>query len=45
MGKYGSRTIDLVCVSETLGKLGEVDEMVRDNFCFWSVSGAAKNET
>ena len=26
-GKYGSSTIDLVCVGETVGKIGEVDEM------------------
>ena len=26
-GKYGSRTIDLVCVGETVGKIGEVDEI------------------
>ena len=25
--KYGSRTIDLVCAGETVGKIGEVDEM------------------
>ena len=26
-GKYGSRIIDLVCAGETVGKIGEVDEM------------------
>ena len=26
-GKYGSRTVDLVCAVETVGKIGEVDEM------------------
>ena len=26
-GKYGSSTVDLVCVGETVGKIGEVDEM------------------
>ena len=26
-GKYGSRTIDLVCVGETVGKTGEADDM------------------
>ena len=26
MGKCGSRTLDLVCVGETVGKIGEVDE-------------------
>ena len=26
-GKCGSSTIDLVCVGETVGKIGEVDEM------------------
>ena len=26
-GKHGSRTKDLVCVSETVGKIREVDEM------------------
>ena len=26
-GKYGSRTKGLVCVAETVGKMGEVDEM------------------
>ena len=25
-GTYGSKTIDLVCVGETVGKMGEVDE-------------------
>ena len=25
--KYGSRIIDLVCAGETVGKIGEVDEM------------------
>ena len=26
-GKYGSKAIDLVCVGETVGKVGEVDEI------------------
>ena len=26
-GFYGSRTIELVCKGETVGKIGEVDEM------------------
>ena len=26
-GKYGSRTIDLVCAGETVGKIGEIDEI------------------
>ena len=26
-GKYGSSTTALVCVGETVGKIGEVDEM------------------
>ena len=26
-GKYGSGIIDLVCAGETVGKIGEVDEM------------------
>ena len=26
-GKYGSSTKDLVCAGETVGKVGEVDEM------------------
>ena len=26
-GKHGSRIIDLVCEGETVGKIGEVDEM------------------
>ena len=30
---------------ETVGMIGEVDDMVRENLCLWSVSGAAKNET
>ena len=42
-GKFGSRTTDVVCVGETVGKTGEVDEM-GENWCFWSVSGAARNE-
>ena len=32
-GKYGSRTIDLVCVGETVGKVGEVDEMGEKRTC------------
>ena len=26
-GKYGSRTIDLVCAGETVGMIGEIDEI------------------
>ena len=26
-GEYGSSTIDLVCVGETVGKIGEADDM------------------
>ena len=45
-GISGSTTIDLVCVGETVGKIGEVDEIgERENLCLWPVSGAAKNET
>ena len=36
----------LVCKSETVKKKGEMDEMgERENLCWWSVSGAAKDET
>ena len=35
-----------VCVGETVGKIGKVDEMgERENLCLWSMSGAARNET
>ena len=45
-GIYGSRFIGLLCEGETVGKVGEVDEIgERENFCLWSVSGAARNET
>ena len=26
-GKYGSKTIDLVCAAETVGMIGEIDEI------------------
>ena len=43
-GIYGSRTTGLVCEGETVGKIGEVDE-VREILCLWSVSSAARIET
>ena len=33
-----------MCAGETVGKMGEVDEM-SDNLCLWPVSSAARNET
>ena len=37
------KIIGLVCEGETVGKIGEVDEMgERENLCLWSVPSAAK---
>ena len=42
---YGLRIIGLVCEGETVGKIGEVDEMGVENLFLWSMSGAARNQT
>ena len=35
------RIMGFACEGETVGKIGEVDEM-GENLCLWSVSGAAR---
>ena len=44
-GVFGLRFTVLVCEGETVGKMGEVDEMGERELVPWSVSGAARNET
>ena len=44
-GFYGSRAIGLVCVGETVRKIGEVDEMGERDLVLMVSDRCARNET